>query len=616
MYGKATVQFIPGNFTTAGNPGFNASATGHCNVKAFWKNSTKIVPITWKNYPYLSVSTRVTPLTVEINKTFDVTIEFKGDGWAFIKDSDVVLVTDVSGSMNGAGKLPAAKTALKKFVGLADGKMHLSLASYGKRPTITPPYGGPTVVSLYAQQQANVSLYPFNPYGIFWDRCKVDPNSWNNYQGYQNRQPDATIDLDFTKDSGTLNTTIDSYSAVGGTNIAAGINAALLEFQKNGQSSHNWSIIIMSDGIATMAPINQTSLESYWPMDWNKLGPGGEDQSQTAKTAAIERASGAKAQGIKVYSIGFGSIADTATLQSIASPGCYYSADNATSLSAVYSTIFEKVNDQAGVNTTMTADFENINVTGVTTPGGQVYDYVYHPTESTKIRWQNGITNVSNQSADWLADSKLDFNIGTIKVGQYWNATFRLKIKKSGLIDVFGNHSTVSFNGGTQILNLPQTFITVVPNLTVTEITVKTITLDNLMCTEAGEIKALFPVKWNTNYTGNKTLTEKVYYRIDAGPWVQFDTKTHTYNPLTMEYVDFAQLDVTKLPPGDFKIQVRATASDAPDAVAETGYKPVGGRGKTFIKLEAPPFENFEKILDDTPFFNQNPWGIVHSWSV
>ena len=209
-----------------------------------------------------------------------------------------------------------------------------------------------------------------------------------------------------------------------------------------------------------------------------------------------------------------------------------------------------------------------------------------------------------------LADSKLDFNIGTIKVGQYWNATFRLRVNQSGLIDVFGNHSTVSFNGGTETLNLPQTFITVIPNLTVTEITMKTITLDNLTCTETGEIKALFPVKWNTNYTGNKTLTEKVYYRINTGPWVQFDTKTHPYDPLTMDYVDFAQLDVTKLPPGDFKIQVRATASDAPDAIAETVSKTVGGRGKTFIKLEAPPF------LDDTQFFNQNPWGIVDSRSI
>ena len=290
--------------------------------------------------------------------------------------------------------------------------------------------------------------------------------------------------------------------------------------------------------------------------------------------------------------------------------GFYRHAPTQADLEAFYAEIAGDLKDTAAVNASMTADFDTINVTGFAMNGDQVYDYVYHPTESTKIRWQDGITNVSDQSADWLADSKLDFNIGTIKVGQYWNATFRSKVKQGGLIDVFGNHSTVSFNGGTEILNLPQTFITVVPNLSVTNITTKTITLQNLTWTETGEIKALFPVKWNTNYTGNKTLTEKVYYRINTGPWVQFDTKTHPYDPLTMDYVDFAQLDVTKLPPGDYKIQVRATASDAPDATAETVSKTVGGRGKTFIKLEAPPF------LDDTQFFNQNPWGIVDSRSI
>jgi hypothetical protein len=213
---------------------------------------------------------------------------------------------------------------------------------------------------------------------------------------------------------------------------------------------------------------------------------------------------------------------------------------------------------------------------------------VYNANASTKIGWQDGKTNVTDQSTDWL-DNKLDFTIGTIKVGQQWNATFRLKVNQSGLIDVFGNHSTVSFNnGGPQKLVLPQTFITVVPNLILTNIMAKTITLDNLTVTETGEIKVLLPVTWNTNYTGNKTLTEKVYYRIDGtGPWVQFDTKIHMYDPLTTEYVDYAQLDVTKLPPGSYQIMVYATASDAPDATKTlSGPVNVGNRGRTFIKIQ------------------------------
>jgi hypothetical protein len=115
----------------------------------------------------------------------------------------------------------------------------------------------------------------------------------------------------------------------------------------------------------------------------------------------------------------------------------------------------------------------------------------------------------------------------------------------------------------------------------------KTITLVNLTVTEPGEIKALLPVMWYTNYTGNKTITEKVYYSIDDGPWVLFDIKTHAYNATTMEYIEYAQLDVTKLPPGGYKIMVYATASDAPDAtIMLDNPVNVGNRGRTYIKLQ------------------------------
>jgi hypothetical protein len=595
-YGDATVTFIPGSFSTAES----TTATGNVTITATWNATPKNVLVTWKNYPYMSVKTSVKPPIIAVNDTVEVSIEMVGDGWALMKQSDVVLVTDVSGSMNSAGKLSAAKTSLKKFVQLADGKMHLSLASYGYSPVSAPPYGGPTVVSLYAQQVANSSLYPFNPYGNFWDRCLVNPQNWNYYGGYQNKQPDAKIDLDLTTNSATLNSKINSYSAVGGTNIAAGINAALLEFQTRGSPSHNWSIVIMSDGIATMAPVTKTSLESYWPMDWNTAGPGGEDQSPTAKTAAIERASVAKAQGIKIYSVGFGSIADTATLQQIASPDCYYAAADATSLTNVYAAIFEKVNEQAGVDTIMLVDYQNINVTGVTLPGAQVFSYLSHPTYSTRIGWQNGVINVTNQSADWAADHQLDFNIGTIKIGQTWNATFRLKANQSGSIDVFGANSLVSFPGGASTLRLPHTFLTVVPQLNVTSMTQGSLALENLLVTEPGEIKVTLPVMWNTTYTGNKTITEQVYYSIDNGPWVRFDELIHDYPYApdivsTTGYVDYAQLDVRKLPPGGYKIKVYAIASDAPDDEIFTDITRVGGQGKTYIKLEAPPFDFFEQ---------------------
>ncbi|DAC71689.1 MAG TPA: hypothetical protein DSN98_09090 [Thermoplasmata archaeon] len=597
-YGQAVVQFTPGSFTTAGNTLFNASATGHCNVNATWNNTKKIIPLTWKNYPFLSVKTSTDRSTVEINQTVNVSIAFTGDGWAFTQPSDVVLVTDLSGSMAGT-KLTGTKAALKKFVGMSDGKLSIALASYSNAPVSYST----EAQQLYNIQKNNASAYPFNPYATEWTRMYGQPGNPDWYS-------DAKIDLDFTNASTNLNNTINTYGAKGGTCIGCGLGAAMSEFNMKGDPTHPKVIIIMSDGIANLAPINSTfPLKAYLPSDYKSST----DTSNTAKAAAISIASIIKdVQKIKIYTIAFGSDADTATLTSIASPGCNYIAADNTALSEVYAAIYAEVSDP-GVDTTMSTDFQYINVTGVTIPGADVYTYV----PSTKIGWQDGKINFTDQTTDW-ADHKLDFTIGTIKLKEQWNATFRLKVNQSGLIDVFGNHSTVTFNGGTQTLYLPQTFITVVPNLTVTNITGKTITLDNLMITENGEIKVLLPVTWSTNYTGNKTLTEKIKYCIkgrssncvDTGDWVIFDTVTHTYDPYTMEYVDFAQLDVTKLPPGDFKIQVRATASDAPDAVAETGFKPVGGRGKTFIKLEAPPFENFE------PLFNQNPLGVVDSRSI
>jgi hypothetical protein len=567
-YGQALVQFRPGSFTTIGNPGYNATATGQCRVNATWKNTNKTVTATWKNYPYLSVSTKVTPLTVEINKTIDVTIEFRGDGWALQPSPiDVVLVIDRSGSMEycvGSNsncpspnrRLDFAKIAAKTFVTQMD------------------------------QSRDQIGVV--------------------SYAGYTSGTGTRT-DIPLSHSQVGVNNAIDSLNATGATETREALKRSidLLNASPNSDPNAKQAIILMTDGDYNWKgnPLGRgTARGSSYSFSTNSLEPnnflyysglgcslGATNCQLTEQNMSIY----AKNNNIRLYMIGFASTLDPQGVSDMkvmanATGGFYDYAPDATKLNEIYTKIAGDLKDTAGVNTTMTADFDKVNVTGFAMEGDQVYDYVYHPTESTKIRWQDGITNVTNQSDDWRADSQLDFNIGTIKVGQYWNATFRLKVNQSGLIDVFGKNSTVSFNNNNEILYLPQTFITVVPNLTVTEIMVKTITLDNLTCTETGEIKALIPVMWNTNYTGNKTLTEKVFYRIDdKGPWVQFDIKTHPYDPLTMEYVDYAQLDVTKLPPGSYQIMVYATASDTPDATKMlSGPVVVGNRGKTYIKLE------------------------------
>jgi len=614
-YGQAAVQFIPGNFTTVGNHGYNASATGHCNVIATWNGTQKTVPVTWKNYPYLSVKTSVTPLTVEINQTVDVTIQLSGDGFLMqSKPVDVLLLLDNSGSMGLTGDpnsgLSQSKTAAISFINqMTQGRDRVGVIFYDKK---TYP---------------NFSVYVPLTYDLDTVKNNISGYTRTNSAGYHTRTRYALYEgitrMNNWNDRGAVPAIIhmtDGQWSMEGDPLARtgaiGFNQTFSSSETSAGGLHSvWAGNVVGvtniyryfDGLGGGTPnYNSRSFPNGQPYDSGTTWVN--DVYETSQNY-ITKSSGyftnaenskqnmsiyASESGIKVYSIGFTSSANNADLKLVlqimsnATGGFYRYAPTGTELANVYKEIAKDLTDPPGVNVTSSVDFGNINVTGITMPGAQVYTYVYNTTASTKIGWQDGKSNVTNQSADWAADNQLDFTIGTIKVGQQWNATFRLRLNQSGLIDVFGNHSTVSFNnGGPQKLILPQTFITVVPKLNVTVITAKEIKLLNLNVTETGQIKALLPVRWNTNYTGNNTLTEKVYYRIDTGPWVLFDTKTHAYDPLTTEYVDYAQLDVTKLPPGGYLIKVYATASDAPDSTIMLSTPViVGNSGRIYIKLQ------------------------------
>ncbi|MDD1700624.1 MAG: VWA domain-containing protein [Methanoregula sp.] len=624
VYGRAAVQFRPGAFTLSGNPGYNATATGHCNVIATWNSTQKIVPVTWKNYPYLSVSTLVTPLTVGVNQTIDITIRFKGDGWAMqATPIDVVMVIDKSGSMTnynigGITRLQATKNAAYTFIDkLSESTDRIGLVSYDQESTVTTDASlgssfsdvrnkinaittnnGPTAMRQGFKQAIDHLIANGNPTSVLAVVLMTDGN-WN--QGGSPLAVGKGYDL---------NTWVRDNREVGISSKYYGFSPYATDFEDEdyrwysglgGSYSSTSKKVVKTPTKIDPASGILTAARTYENRATN--GTYCADGQFTQQNMSIY----AKNNNIRLYTLSFATTIPTserAALITLANStgGFYRHAPTQADLETVYAEIASDLKDTAGVNTSMVADFENINITGESMPGNQVYDYVYHSTYSTKINWQNGTTTVPaiDQSADWAADNKLDFTIGTVKVGQIWQATFRLKVKQSGLIDIFGNHSTVSFNGGLETLRLPQTFITVVPQLNITEITAKTIALDNLKITEPGEITTFLPVMWNTSYTGNKTITEKVYYSIDNGQWVQFAELTHNYPYApdfiaATKYVDYAQLDTRNLPPGGYKIKVYATSPDAPDAMAETDYKAVGGRGRVFIKLEAPPFDFFEQ---------------------
>ena len=50
----------------------------------------------------------------------------------------------------------------------------------------------------------------------------------------------------------------------------------------------------------------------------------------------------------------------------------------------------------------------------------------------TSIIWTDGNQSVVNQTDDWNDDFNLNFTIGTIRIKQTWETTFRLRVIKRG----------------------------------------------------------------------------------------------------------------------------------------------------------------------------------------
>ena len=53
----------------------------------------------------------------------------------------------------------------------------------------------------------------------------------------------------------------------------------------------------------------------------------------------------------------------------------------------------------------------------------------------------------------------LILRLGQIHIKESWETKYRLKVNKEGVIDLFGNGSTIRYNGGTGNLKLPVTYI-------------------------------------------------------------------------------------------------------------------------------------------------------------
>lgn len=616
--GTATVNFTPGGLlNNVDGENKITPAFENCTVEATWTNvkgdiqKKRTILLTWMNYPYLRVETEVNPETVEVGDSVDVTIRLIGDGYALHPDPiDVMLCVDRSGSMdytiqNSDGssttRMDALKVALKLFnTEMTETTDRVGMISFG---------GNESPYSNYAEKDL-----PLTP-------------------------------LKRT----TLNETIDSLVPDSGTPMRGGLYEAIKEIIENPRADAVRAVIVLSDGDYNWYgdPLARGSggylYDGYWdrwdrwhPVDppywvWYGLKDFSDvdydyywyaDLAEKYPTMIDNQSMSVYAanNNIKIYSISFGddlSVNGTTTLETLAKStgGKYYPAPDATKLAAIYTEIAGELKTEAGVNTTMDLKFTDIELNNVSTPNGDpenpddppFLEYEFVEDISTRVKSWNTTgsspgseenPNIKDfwmdQSNNWTDNNNqsLNFNtnhIGTIHLGQTWQAVFKLKVLREGSINIFGDGSMLYFNNGAESMTLPKTYITAAP-LNSTGINFTDLQVTDLICVEADEetvITDYLTMEWNLSYSGNYAVTQDLYcQKVDDGIWNKFDTKPVS-GPVVPTRIQTAQLYVADFPPGEYLLRVHAKADDTPDSIVET-LSPItiGQGGGFFIRLE------------------------------
>ena len=595
-HGIASVEFTPGAFTTEYQaPGYSPAATGTCDVVATWDGIERPVNLTWMNYPYLSVETNVTPETVTVSDTVDVTIRLRGDGWAMKPNPiDVILCVDRAETMVSGypDHMVTVMEAAPIFIDhMIPGWDRIGLLSFG--------YNGTASVNP-KDSNKELTISKIQDIGIDNHMDDVDAtlvyypgtgDHRNHYAGH------ATLDVPLPKDSspatnnfGDVRTGISTLIPGGGNPVRKALYEGITELKGNGRSKALKALVFLIDGdydwygdplarAATNKSDKDPEQFGQRTNNWYPFGLSGGEENMAVY---------ARNSHVRIYTITFSSaVSDNCneTMQTLAtgSGGKHYVAQTPSDLADVYRQIAGDLKTEAGVNTAVDIAFESVEVNSAPAPGEQIFDYVPEPGVSTHILNKTGTDvlydDTINQINDWKGDRQLHFDIGTIRLNQTWEATFRLRVLTEGTIGLFGDGATITFNDHDRV-PLPRVYITAFSEENTTMDT-RSLNVSNLDCTSPAT--GLLSLSWNLNYTGTAKAVQEVSCSGDGGcTWISLGTRESSPGVSPME----ARFDIRLLPPGEYTVRVYATAPDAPDAWDTCGHILVGDWQKDYIRIQ------------------------------
>ena len=596
--GQAIVNFVPGRFETNWNSvNYTKMSSASCAVHANWNTTDRYITLEWKNYPYLSVQTNVTPETVKVNDTVEVEVKLIGDGYALQPDPiDVMLTTDRSGSMlkKYPDRMVSVMDAMRMFAGeMNEGRDRLGLVSFGDKGYVD------ILKYYYVKWSGNDDIYSDDGQYII-DHYKDNPKNYDDH---------ATIDKVLDYDFSGFDDKVGSLVPYGGTPLRKGLFYSLKELKEKGNEDGVKAVILLTDGEFSWygcpfagrwdedgvpgGAISHTYSYDFGNEmqfdDYTKM-PGITDEEQDLRVYANNN-------DIKVYTIAFEMDVQKAkdVLQELSNStgGKFYDAPDGDKLKEIYKDIAGDLKEAAGVDTEMELMFQNVEINDVMVPNegaDMVLDYKHIPDKSTLIEnlYNNGTYTKEclDQGEWWTANHSLNFDVGTIYLNHTWQTTFTLKVLKPGNINLFNQSSKISFNGGADTLDLPDTWITGVADLNSTGLNFTTIDVSGLHITNAGSITDTIDLEWTLDYSGSKTASQTLsYLRLGDNLWIEFWSMPGVAGPVSGLSQD-CKFGITDKQPGEYKIRLDATALDTSDDREELSTTIiVGSSADAFIKL-------------------------------